>query len=81
MHLHDFTGNAVRTCPAIGDNGVVYVGAGNSLVALNADFFRFLLRRRGPLFALGAVPLYRLYLLICGFGFGFGLLRHLVGRL
>ena len=50
------------------------------MLALNAGLFRFFQRRRGPLFALGAVPLYWLYLLICGLGFGLGLGRHLVDR-
>ena len=50
------------------------------IVVLNAGFFRFLLRRRGALFALGAVPVYWVYLLTCGLGFGLGLARHLLGR-
>ena len=50
------------------------------LVALNASFFRFLLRRRGAMFALGAVPAHWLYLWTCGIGFGLGLLAHLFGR-
>lgn len=50
------------------------------LLALNADLFRFFLRRRGALFALGAIPLYWVYLLICGLGFALGRLRHLRGR-
>jgi glycosyltransferase involved in cell wall biosynthesis len=49
------------------------------LLALNAGLFRFFARRHGLLFALGAIPLYWLYLLTCGFGFGLGLLRHLLG--
>ncbi len=50
------------------------------LVFLNAGLLRFFLRRRGFLFALGCLPLYWAYLLICGLGFGLGLLRHLAGR-
>ncbi|MDY7094241.1 MAG: glycosyltransferase family A protein [Acidobacteriota bacterium] len=50
------------------------------MVALNAPVFRFYRRVRGWLFAAGVVPLYWIYLLICGLGFGLGLLRHLLGR-
>ena len=58
----------------------VVAAAAVLLVALNAAFFRFLLRRRGALFALGAAPAHWLYLWTCGLGFGFGLLGHLFGR-
>jgi GT2 family glycosyltransferase len=47
---------------------------------LNADFFRFLLDRRGPLFTLGTIPLYWAYLVVCGLGFTLGLFRHLLSR-
>lgn len=47
------------------------------LGALNAELFRFFLRQRGVLFALGALAMYWVYLLICGLGFAIGLLRHL----
>jgi GT2 family glycosyltransferase len=50
------------------------------IVALNARFFGFLAQRRGFLFALRAVPLYWLYLLVCGAGFGIALGRHLTAR-
>jgi hypothetical protein len=50
------------------------------LVALNASLFRFFVRRRGALFAVGAIPLYLVYLLVCGLGFALGLLRHFLGR-
>jgi cellulose synthase/poly-beta-1,6-N-acetylglucosamine synthase-like glycosyltransferase len=52
-------------------------GAMVLIVALNALLFRFFLSRRGALFAAGAVPLYWIYLLICGLGFALGLGRHL----
>lgn len=52
------------------------IAAALLLMALNAGFFRFLRRRRGPLFAAAAVPLFWAYLLICGLGFGLGLLLH-----
>ena len=47
------------------------------LVVLNARLFRFFVKQRGVLFAAGAVPLYWLYLLICGLGFALGVARHL----
>ena len=50
------------------------------LALLNARLLRFLRRRRGIGFALAALPLHWLYLLICGLGFGLGLLGHLFGR-
>ncbi len=50
------------------------------VVALNAGLFRFLRRRRGLSFAVGAVPLYWLFLLVCGFGLAVGVLRHLLQR-
>jgi glycosyltransferase involved in cell wall biosynthesis len=49
------------------------------MVCLNAGFFGFLLRRRGILFATCAIPMYWLYLLECGLGFGLGVARHLSG--
>ena len=49
------------------------------IVALNASFFGLLARRKGAFFALRAVPLYWLYLLVCGVGFVFGVSRHLLG--
>jgi GT2 family glycosyltransferase len=48
-----------------------------SMVALNAGLFVFFRRRRGVLFALGAIPLYWVFLLTAGAGFVLGLLRHL----
>ncbi len=50
------------------------------VVVLNRAFFRFLLRQRGGPFAMGSVPLYWMYLLVCGLGFGVALVRHLAGR-
>lgn len=62
------------TVLAVGAAAIIVVGI------LNAGFFRFLQSRRGFLFALGAFPMYWVYLLICGFGFAIGLLRHLSAR-
>jgi hypothetical protein len=50
------------------------------MVVLNAGLFRFFLSRRGVLFAVGAIPLYWVFLLVSGLGFALGLLRHLLGR-
>jgi GT2 family glycosyltransferase len=51
-----------------------------AVVVLNAPLFRFYLRRRGPLFALGTLPLYWVFLLICGLGVVLGLSRHVLTR-
>jgi hypothetical protein len=51
-----------------------------ALAALNADLLAFFIRRRGVLFTLGVMPLYWMYLIICGLGFGLGLVTHLAGR-
>jgi glycosyltransferase involved in cell wall biosynthesis len=53
--------------------------AAGAIVAVNAALFRLFLRRRGPGFAAATVPLYWLYLLVCGAGFAIGLLRHYLG--
>jgi glycosyltransferase involved in cell wall biosynthesis len=50
------------------------------LVVLNAQLFRFFLKQRGAIFAARAVPLYWLYLLICGLGFALGVVRHLTSE-
>ena len=62
---------------------VLLAGAAASMIlmlVLNAGLFRFFHRRRGAVFTLGAAPLYWLYLLTCGLGFGLGLGRHLLDR-
>lgn len=46
------------------------------IFGFNAGLFGFFLRRRGAVFVLGSVPLYWVYLVICGVGFGVGLARH-----
>lgn len=58
----------------------VAAAAGVGALASGAGFFRFLRRRRGPLFALAAAPLYGVYLLVCGTGFAVGSARHLLRR-
>jgi len=50
------------------------------LVALNAGFLGFLVRHRGLPFAVRSFPLYCLYFLVCGVGFGIGLARHVIDR-
>ena len=54
----------------------VAAGAAAGVIGLNAGFFRFLADQRGVVFAARALPLYWLYLLVCGAGFGIGLARH-----
>lgn len=50
------------------------------VVLLNGRIFLFFGRRRGWLFALGTIPLYWIYLIVCGLGYGIGWLRHLTVR-
>ena len=47
------------------------------VVMLNGALFCFFERQRGIAFAIGSVSLYWMYLLVCGLGFGLGLVRHL----
>jgi GT2 family glycosyltransferase len=56
-------------------------GATALMVALNAPLLGFFRRQRGFLFALAVVPLYWVFLLVCGLGFALGVLRHLLGRM
>lgn len=49
-----------------------------ALVALNWPLYRFFLGRRGPLFALAAIPWHWLYYFYGGLGFAVGLARHAV---
>ncbi|MDA8019286.1 MAG: glycosyltransferase family 2 protein [Thermoanaerobaculia bacterium] len=51
-----------------------------SIAAVNAGLFRFFRRVRGYAFAAGTLPLYWIYLLICGLGFGIGTLRSVCKR-
>ncbi|MEL7060978.1 MAG: glycosyltransferase family A protein [Acidobacteriota bacterium] len=53
---------------------------GGGIVALNAGLFGLFRRIHGSLFALASLPLYWVYLLICGLGFGLGSLRFFAGR-
>ncbi len=46
--------------------------AAATLLLLNADLYRFFARRRGVVFALGAVAWHWVYLLVCGLGFAIG---------
>jgi GT2 family glycosyltransferase len=46
------------------------------LLYLNRDLYRFFRKHRGFKFAIGAVFWHWLYLLICGLGFGLGVIRH-----
>jgi hypothetical protein len=58
--------------PALGVSALALLLLG----ALNAPLFWFFRRKKGLLFALGTIPLYWVYLLVCGIGFSIGLFRH-----
>jgi GT2 family glycosyltransferase len=51
-----------------------------AILMLNRGFVALLARRRGPGFAIAAVPVYWIYLVICGLGFAIGLGRRLLRR-
>ncbi len=53
---------------------------GAGCLACHTGFFRFLLRRRGPLFTAQAAALHILHLWCAGLGAGLGWWRHLRGR-
>jgi hypothetical protein len=54
--------------------------AGAGLVAVNAGFYRFLWRARGPLFTLAAVPWHWVYYACAGIGFIIGAAQEGLGR-
>jgi len=54
--------------------------AGLGLAALNAGFYWFLWRVRGPLFMLAAVPWHWAYYMCAGAGFCIGVAQELLGR-
>ncbi len=62
--------------PALGAG----VAAMVALAVLNAPLFSFFVRRRGVPFAVPALLLHWMYLLVCGVGFALGLRRHLFRR-
>lgn len=53
--------------------------AGAGLTALNAGFYGFLLRVRGPLFALAAMPWHWVYYACAGVGFSIGAAQEVLG--
>jgi glycosyltransferase involved in cell wall biosynthesis len=59
----------------------VTAGCATVLLALNNDFYGFLLRKRGPLFALASVPLHWLYFVYSGVAFALGQWRFRTRRL
>jgi hypothetical protein len=59
----------------------VAILAALGLVALNAGFYRFLWRVRGPVFTLAAVPWHWLYYACAGLGFVIGAGQELLGKL
>lgn len=60
--------------------GLVGVSLLCALLAVNAPLYRFLWRKRGPLFALGVIPWHWIYYLSAGLGFLVGLWRHIFSR-
>jgi len=50
------------------------------LLALNAGFYRFLWKARGPFFMLAALPWHWLYYACAGIGFSIGVAEELAGR-
>ena len=54
--------------------------AGLGLLALNAGFYRFLWRVRGPRFTLAALPWHWLYFGCAGLGFLIGAAQEVLGR-
>jgi GT2 family glycosyltransferase len=53
--------------------------SGLALLALNAGFYRFLWRMRGPLFTMAAVPWHWVYYLCAGAGFLIGAIQEMLG--
>lgn len=58
----------------------VPLAAAGGLLALNAEFYRFLLRKRGARFLLQSLPWHWFYFLYSGLAFGLGLARHRLRR-
>jgi GT2 family glycosyltransferase len=58
---------------------VAAIAAGLGLTALNAGFYAFLWRKRGPLFAIASVPWHWVYFVCAGIGFAIGLAWEIVG--
>jgi glycosyltransferase involved in cell wall biosynthesis len=50
------------------------------IICANHDFYAFLMRLRGPLFALASIPLHVLYYLYSGAALGIGSLMHFFSR-
>src|SRR6202521_478031 len=74
---------AAAACPAPVAAGWLWVtaAAAAALLAMNRRLYRFFLRRRGPLFALGAVPLHWFYHLYCAVAAAIAAAGHLGRRL
>jgi GT2 family glycosyltransferase len=51
------------------------------MIALNSGFYRFLARRRGPLFAVGSIPLHYIFYFTGGCAAVAGILCHFAGRI
>jgi GT2 family glycosyltransferase len=68
---------AAVLAPFAPDAGPVAVACLTLAVLLNADFYRFLAARRGPLFALAAIPLHWTYFVCCGISVAVALVLRL----
>jgi hypothetical protein len=71
-------GHAVLSGPFL---SLALVALAGALVVLNYDLYRFFARKRGVLFAAGAVPLHWLYYGNCGLAVGLGVTVYLWGKL
>jgi GT2 family glycosyltransferase len=58
---------------------VAAIAAGLGLAALNAGFYSFLWRKRGPLFTLASIPWHWLYYACAGIGFAIGMASEVLG--
>lgn len=58
---------------------VAAIAAGLGLTALNAGFYSFLWRKRGPLFTIASVPWHWVYYACAGVGFTIGLASEILG--
>jgi glycosyltransferase involved in cell wall biosynthesis len=71
---------ALAVSPASAWMLVVALFSAALLLRLNWGFYRFLIDRRGRLFALKAVPWHWFYFLYCGLAFSWGLIKKRLGK-
>lgn len=73
--LTGFVLAALATMPWTAWGAAAAVAGGAAIVCLNHQFYRFLVRCRGPRFALAALPLHLLYFSCCGLSVVIALLQ------